>query len=176
MAKPSDLLGEIAEVVSNSAGPDRDAELPNLDGARRSRQAARRAEALAYKLAGLPNAQIAERMGVSESGVIDLINRTLERATNKAAEEMRDIENARLDRAQAAIWTKVLAGDTKAVDTFLRISQRRARLNGLDAPTSINLSVSVRQEMEAALATLENVVLGQVISSSTDEEHDRDRD
>lgn len=130
---------------------------------RRRRQEARRNEALTYKLAGLSNTQIADRLGISESGVKDLLNRTLARETNRAVEELRDLENARLDRAQAAIWGEVLKGDLKAVDTFLRLSARRSRLNGLDAPTNINLSVSVRQEMENALVELQRVVLGEVV-------------
>ena len=77
--------------------------------------------------------------------------------------QYRTLENLRLDRVQAAIWPKVLAGDTKAIDTFLRISQRRARLNGLDAPLDVSVSVSIRHEMQTALEQLEQVVLGQVI-------------
>ena len=33
---------------------------------------------------------------------------------------------------QAALWTRVLKGDTKAADTVLRLMQRRARLAGLE--------------------------------------------
>ena len=62
-----------------------------------------------------------------------------------------------LDRAQAAIWGQVLAGDYRAVMVFLQISQRRAKLNGLDAPTSIVISPNVRIEMERALAELQEI-------------------
>jgi transposase len=135
----------------------------NLDDTRRVADRTRRMEALSLKLAGLGYEQIAERMNMSVSGVKDMVNRTLERAENTAVEEMRSLENERLDRAQAAIWTQVLQGDLKAIDTFLRISTRRAKMNGLDAPTQINLSVDVRREMEEALSKLEDVVLGEVI-------------
>ena len=47
----------------------------------------------------------------------------------------------------------MLNGEDKAIDTFLRISQRRARLNGLDAPQKLDLNLSIRQEMEELLAT-----------------------
>jgi DNA-binding CsgD family transcriptional regulator len=66
---------------------------------------------MSLKLAGVSTAQIAERMGIEPDSVRHLINRTLATAENRGAEEMREIENARLDRAQAAIWAQVLAGD-----------------------------------------------------------------
>jgi hypothetical protein len=171
MAHPSDLRGEISEIaedldLSGPSGPL----IHNLDDKRRKRDSVKRSEALSLKLAGLTYEQIAERLEISVSGARDLVNRTLARAENQNVEEMRDLENARLDRAQTVIWTAMLGGDLKAVDAFLRISQRRSKLNGLDAPTKINLSVNVRQEMETALAALENIVLGEVIreSQSTD--------
>jgi transposase len=160
-------MAEVAEVSQQSRiAPAEMGELePQGKGvvARRIEDRARRVEALSLRLAGFSLEQIADRMELSISGVRDLVNRTLERAENTGVEEMRDIENARLDRAQAAIWDKVLRGEEKAVDTFLRISQRRARLNGLDMPTKVDLTMSIKQEMEQALARLENVVLGEVI-------------
>jgi DNA-binding CsgD family transcriptional regulator len=134
-----------------------------LDDARKKRQEARRVEAMSLVIAGLTYEQIAERMKISPSGVRALVERTLERATNRNVEALREIENARLDRAQAAIWTKVLGGDLKAIDTYLRISTRRAKMNGLDAPTNINLNLSIKQEMEQALNELHEVVMGEVI-------------
>jgi len=45
------------------------------------------------------------------------------------------------------------------VMVFLHISQRRAKLNGLDAPASIAISPNVRGEMERALLELQQVVM-----------------
>lgn len=114
---------------------------------------------MSLKLAGFSTVQIAERMGIQPDTVRKLINRTLATAENRAAEQMRELENSRLDRAQAAIWSQVLAGDHRAVITFLQISARRARLNGLDSPTSAVISHNVRAEMERALLDLQHVVL-----------------
>lgn len=145
----------------------------------RQRNEARRTEAMNLRLAGFSYEAIAERLGVSESAVHGLIGRTLEKAVNYSVEQLREVENARLDRAQAAIWTKVLNGDEKAIDSFLRISQRRARLNGLDAPQQVNLSVSVKNEMEQALGELRSVMMQNVIDAEViedDEDDDRDID
>jgi transposase len=139
----------------------------NIEGARRKRQRAHRIESLSLKLAGVSTAQIAQRMGIQPDSVRNLINSTLRKAENRAVEEMRELENARLDRAQAAIWSQVLAGDYRAVMVFLQISQRRAKLNGLDSPASVVVSPNVRMEMERALFDLQQV-LGMVADDRSD--------
>jgi hypothetical protein len=106
-------------------------------------------------------------MGIEPDSVRHLINRTLATAENRAVEEMRELENARLDRAQVAIWPNVLVGDYRAVMVFLQISQRRAKLNGLDAPASVVISPDVRGEMERALSDLQQV-LGMVADDRAD--------
>jgi hypothetical protein len=115
MAKRTTILTEVAQ-VSEAAGNDNVVGASqhlysNIEHVRRKRQQARRVEAPSLKLAGVSTAQIAERMGIQPDSVCKLINRTLATAENRAAEEMRELENARLDRAQAAIWSNVLAGD-----------------------------------------------------------------
>lgn len=161
MAHPNDLAAEVVEATDHARA------VGSLDSARRDKERARRVEALSLRLAGIPVEAIAERLEISETGVKDLINRTLERATNHAVTELRDIEGARLDRAQSAIWKRVLDGDIKAIDTYLRISQQRARLFGLNAPQVVKLDLSIRQEMEQALAELETVVLqGEVVTDA----------
>jgi hypothetical protein len=43
------------------------------------------------------------------------------------------------------VWTKALNGDVRAVDSVLRIMERRAKLLGLDAPTKIDWRDSAAQ-------------------------------
>ncbi len=119
----------------------------------------RNTEILTMALAGFSSASIGARFAIGASRVEQIIAETLEHATNANADRMRKMENARLDRAQAAIWSQVLSGDKDAVNTFLRISARRAKMNGLDAPTQLAISASIRVEMEAALAELEAVII-----------------
>jgi transposase len=158
MAERTTIVTEVAQ-VAEAAGNEGVSGSTGLSAYRRARQRARRVEALSLKLAGVSTAQIAQRMGIKPDTVRHLINRTLQTAENRAAEEMRELENSRLDRAQAAIWSNVLAGDYQAVMVFLQISQRRARLNGLDLPASIVISPNVRGEMERALLDLQEMVL-----------------
>lgn len=157
MAEPSDL-----EAMELAAVDEPSAPLSLLDR-RKQKEEARRSQALSLRQAGLTFEQIGDRLGISSIAANALITRALELHPAQNVDQFRALENARLDRAQAAIWAQVLEGDLKAVDTYLRISQARRRMNGLDAPMEVSLAISVRQEMESALAKLEETVLGNMV-------------
>lgn len=119
-------------------------------------------------LAGMTYEQIGDRLDISPQGAHGLVMRTLEETRNYAVDDLREIENARLDRAQSAIWSDVINGDIEAIRVFLRISERRAKMNGLDAPSKIAMAVEIRQEMEQQLQVLESVVLDQGSANEQD--------
>lgn len=154
MAKSSDLNADVDQAL---------AEVEGESSAPRDRAAVRRVKAISMMLAGLTYEQIAAELKVSVSGAKDIVRRTLARAEQRNVEEMRTLENERLDRAQAAIWAQVLRGDLKAVDSFLKISAQRARLNNLNAPLKVELALKVQQEMHQALNQLENIVKSEVV-------------
>jgi transposase len=161
--RKADLVQELLDASDRARQMREAGDTPAAELQRQSDLAAKRLEVMALRLAGLTNEQIAERTGVSEHAVDRLIVRHLERTTNLLSEQMRGVENARLDRAQAAIWSRVLQGDIPAGRLFLAYSQRRAAMNGLDAPKKFELSANVRVEMETALAQLHDVVLGEIV-------------
>lgn len=166
MAKPDDLLAQVVEAAAE--GVER-------SGAQK--EAARRTEALSLRLAGLSYAAIGERLGISGNAAQNMVDRSLERAENQGVHRLRAEENARLDRAQMAIWGDVIKGDLKAIGVFLQISAARAKMNGLYAPTQVQMSVSIRQEMEEALSNLETLVLHEappVQMQQIQERHDDD--
>ncbi|NLV40573.1 MAG: hypothetical protein GXY15_05015 [Candidatus Hydrogenedentes bacterium] len=102
--------------------------------------AGRRADALALRIKGLTFAGIGDTLGVDTSTayryVRDALAETLAECA-ELAEHLRELENQRLDEMQAALWEKALAGVFPAADRVLRIMERRAKLNGLDAPQKI---------------------------------------
>lgn len=106
--------------------------------AQRAATAERRSKAVAMRLAGIDYDTIATRLGYSDRGAACKdINRALEANVaeqNRQADVLRQQELQRLDRLQAGVWTAAASGDTKAVDTALRIIDRRCKLLGLDAP------------------------------------------
>ncbi len=142
----------------------------DLSEARRKKDATRRAEVMSLVMAGATYDQIAERLDVSFGDVHGIISRVLREKPDTGVDLMRQVENARLDRVQTGIWREVLNGNSKAISSFLAISQRRARLNGLDAPLQIEMSAHVKIEMQQALNELQEIVLGEVISNEPDDE------
>jgi hypothetical protein len=54
---------------------------------------------------------------------------------------LRQLGQDRLDIALQAIWSAVLEGDIPAINTLIRLEERRAKLYGLDAPTKIQAEV-----------------------------------
>lgn len=145
--------------------------------ARRKEEATtRRLEATSLRLAGLTYDQIGERLEISREAARQLVEQNLERANQREVDMLRAIENQRLDKAMSAIWTEVLRGDLKAIQTFLSISARRAKLNGLDAATKLDINMNVRQEMQQALDNLETMVTGLVVGDTVVWQRDDDRD
>ena len=78
--------------------------------------------------------------------------------TSLDTEEYRSLELERLDTAQLAIAKKVQAGDLQAIDRWLRISERRAALLGLDAPIRLKIEQGVEAELTNFLAALESAL------------------
>lgn len=154
MAHRSDLAQEVLTVADEANTSERDPR-----NHRQTEDKARRAQALSLRLSGFSWEEIGRHLNITAGGARSLVERTMDAATGRQVEEMRSIENARLDKAQQAIWQRVLQGDDYAIDRFLKISQQRARINGLNAPMKVDLNVSVKHEMEQALGQLESMVL-----------------
>lgn len=118
---------------TRKAKPGKPGFQPSIDEIAATRERDRRAVDLA--VAGMSLVQIAETLGYADkSGPSRAIHRALNRQEAAAVGEFRDLENARLDRLQAAWWTKAIGGDRHAALIVLRVFERRAKLNGLDQP------------------------------------------
>lgn len=111
--------------------------------AQRAATAERRSKAVAMRLAGIDYDTIAQRLGYSDRGAAHKdISRALEQNVaelSRNADVLRQEELQRLDRLQAGVWAAAAAGDTKAVDTALKIIDRRCKLLGLDAPQRVEV-------------------------------------
>ncbi|MFJ7990259.1 hypothetical protein [Streptomyces sp. NPDC096351] len=122
--------------------------------------AARRADLIRLRRQGVPfdDARILS-LGYSSSGAArkDLVRALQANRDEESAEASvyRQQENERLDVLQAAVWPQATEKrpiyskeglpigegvDIRAVDTLLRLIDRRAKLNGLDAPAAVELS------------------------------------
>ena len=93
------------------------------------------AEALKLRSEGLTYREIAERLGINTSTAYRRVENALRAIPADGVDEMRQLEGERLDKLHAALWERALEGDLQAIDRLLTISNRRAKLFGLDAPT-----------------------------------------
>lgn len=103
--------------------------------------AERRTKAVRLRISGASYQQIGDQLGVTDSAAHKLVKQAMEakaRDTAAAAEELRHLEDLKLDAMELAITRQVAAGNLGAVDRQLRIMDRRAKLWGLDAPTKIS--------------------------------------
>lgn len=113
----------------------------------------RRQQALDLRLAGATYRQIGERLGVSTPIAWKHTQAALQQAPHEPAQEVREIELARLDRLHMAHWPQALGGNVEATDRVLKLMDRRVRLLGLDHPVSLPTTVggqtSVLDELRA---------------------------
>lgn len=114
-------------------------------------------EALALRLQGLTYDEIGQRLQVSHGTAyrhvsLELANTRKESA--ETAEELRQVELARLDRLLAVVGPMAESGDLAAVDRVLRIQERRAAYLGLDAPKAQLVAVDGRPDTVRALMAL----------------------
>lgn len=89
------------------------------------------------KMAGLKLPEIAERLNYSSPGAVgkaikDQLIAEARDIEPETKDTLLELEIDRLDYVQSRIWMQVEAGDLKAVETFLKIVQVRAKLRGLD--------------------------------------------
>lgn len=98
--------------------------------------AVRRAKAVSLRAAGLTFAEIASAIGVTRQGAAAAVQRALDELameTRERAERVRALELLRLDAILRAHWGK--RGEVDHARVILDVGARRARLEGLDAPT-----------------------------------------
>lgn len=95
-------------------------------------------QALDLRIAGATYVQIAERLDyASESGARNAVAQALKKTMalmQDSADELRAIEVQRLDVALIAIALQVKSGHLGAIDRWVKLAERRARLLGLDSP------------------------------------------
>ncbi|AUM17381.1 hypothetical protein [Rhodococcus ruber] len=118
----------------------------NLDASEKARQA------LAARRDGKQWAEIADELGYADaSGAYRAAKRLLDRTEFEAVEEYRAIEADRLDEAHRIQYDRLktavdrgadLSAVASAVSAIVRISDRRSKLLGLDAPTRVDVAHS----------------------------------
>jgi hypothetical protein len=105
----------------------------------------RQLQALALRKDGRDYRYIANQLEYAgPSGAYQAVMTALKETLREPAEEVRALELDRLDCMLAAIWPQALSGDLKAIDSTLRLMDRRARFLGLDAPVRVDIEGDIR--------------------------------
>lgn len=125
--------------------------------AQQAATAERRGKAIRLKIDGYTYTEIAEKLGYSSKGsACKDVSRALERHVIEeglAIEAWRELELARLDVLQKAIWPEAKEGNPRAIETALKVLDRRAKLLGLDS--AIKLEVLTIDALDAQIQRLE---------------------
>lgn len=102
-------------------------------------------KAFELRKAGKTLRQIADILGYSHEMVrkdIQSVIQTIVAETRDNAQHLVSMELARLDDMQFSLWADARKGDKKAIDTVLRIMERRAKLLGLDINRNVTITVT----------------------------------
>jgi len=103
----------------------------------------RRQQALELRKNGYDYKTIGKALGVSSKTAFGYVQKCLEEIranTHEAAEDVLELELKRLDIAQAALMPRVRDGDPRAIDTLMRVQERRAKYLGLDAANKVEIT------------------------------------
>lgn len=119
---------------------------PALTGAENLTKLERDRLILQLRKDGLSYDQISldPRVGISSGAcyriVKDWLDQTAAECT-EAAHEIIQIETARLDQMLKILAKRIEDGDARAIETAIKIQERRAKLHGLDKPEKVEQTV-----------------------------------
>lgn len=153
----------------------------NLDASEKARQA------LQLRRDGKQWAEIADELGYKDpSGAYRAAKRLLDRTEFEAVEEYRAIEADRLDEAhriqadalERLVTAQNLEAVPPAVNALVKISDRRSKLLGLDAPTRVDVAHSGEDFAATAARLMKEIGLAVPPEFQTDQDgtEDQDRD
>ncbi len=110
------------------------------DAARKQLAAKRRIEAVTLRKSGLSYEAIGDHLQISKVAAWKLVKTALDATLREPTMELRELEIQRLETMLRGVWPKAITGDVHAIDRAVKISERMAKLLGLDAPIRSELT------------------------------------
>lgn len=108
--------------------------------------AERRRKALELRKAGATYEQISDQLGYAgRAKAWQDVREAIKDIVREPAEDVLQIELARLDAMFLGCWAKAKAGDNVTIDRAMKIMERRAKLLGLDKATELNISAAMNE-------------------------------
>lgn len=123
-------------------------------------RATRRAEAVKLRHQGHTLREIATQLGVSPATVHGDIQQALADVPAEGVQELRALWHERLEAATTVLMPQVREGNLEAVDRLIRLSQRAAQLQGLDAPTQMEWNTGADLDIDGAVQALVTAAQG----------------
>ncbi len=115
--------------------------MPQGNAPRRVKSHQQMIQALELRAAGASFREIGEALSVSKPRAFRIVRKALDELVQHCqdtAERVRQLELYRMDRIRLSLDPE--KGDPRVADTLIRISERVAKLHGLDAPQRIEAS------------------------------------
>lgn len=127
-------------------------------------------DALEMRASGMSYRKIAAALGEPLQTVYDRVRREIANIPKEAADDLRSIEQERLDRSLDRLEEAARAGDVRAIAEQRLIGESRRRLFGLDAPTKSDARVTVEipEDVEALRARLVKILEGEHAEAAAD--------
>jgi hypothetical protein len=129
--------------------------------------AERRTEVLKLRREGYTYKEIGQRIGISSQMAHKVVRKELTRLWNLTDEEatsLRQLELDRLEELQTFVHPQAKEGSLKAVETLLKIAERRSRLLGLDAVTKVQVQNDLLPTDQELVARADRIGLGHLVS------------
>ena len=128
---------------------------------RRLRAMEKQLAALELRKTGMTFEAIAKTLGYqSRASAFKAVMTAIKELKREPAQELVELELARLDAMLAGLWPSATTGDARSVDSLLRLSERRARLLGLDEHRPVDEEDSLSREIRIAISTGKFAVKG----------------
>lgn len=126
---------------------------------KRIQAAEKQRQALILRKAGATYETIADQLGYSSAaGAHKAVMTALRNTLKEPAEELRQLELARLDQYLVSLAKDLQRGDVKAIHAALKIGERRAKLLGLDQAVEIKAEAIVKENVDEVLSVLANML------------------
>lgn len=110
----------------------------------------REVQAVELRKRGATYRQIGLALQISGKSAYNLVQRAftkLEKQSAAGSGPLRMLEVERLDAMRNGLWDRAIDGDVNAVTACLKISERLAKLTGLDQPVQMETKQKVEQHL-----------------------------
>lgn len=106
------------------------------------------------RLKGMSLRAIGSVVGINHQTVANRLEMANRLIVLPGVEEMRKVEDERLNRLLLAMEDRVMTGDPRAVEVYCKLLERLHKLHGLDRPEIHNVTVHEVDERDRELAEM----------------------